>query len=103
MFLNHEDDSVGVASDAHRVVFENELVRVLDVVVPVGYKSALHWHPKNMGFVLVGGKLRFILPDGVVKDVELSKDQITQGGGFHIVENIGDNEVRVLQVEFKID
>lgn len=27
-------------------------------------------------------------------------DQVTQGGS-HVVENIGDNEVRVLQVEFK--
>ncbi|MDP1706751.1 MAG: cytoplasmic protein [bacterium] len=101
MFLNHKDDAVGAAAEVHKAIFENEKIRVLDVVVPVGFKTAMHWHPKNMGYVLAAGKLRFVLPDGVVKDVELTEGQVTSGEGSHIVENIGDTEVRVLQVEFK--
>lgn len=103
MFLNHADDAVSAAPEVHRMVFENDSIRVLDVVVPVGYKSPAHWHPKNMGYVLSPGTLRFTLPDGTVKDVELAAGQITQGEGSHIVENIGSTEVRVLQVEFKQD
>lgn len=102
MFLGRQDDAVTVAPEVHTVVFENDEIRVLDVVVPPGYKSGLHWHPKNMGYVLVPGALRFTLPDGAVKDVELSLNQITQGEGAHIVENIGTTEVRVIQIEFKI-
>ncbi len=101
MFLNHQDDAVGAAGEIHRAIFENEKIRVLDVVVPIGFKTAMHWHPKNMGYVLAAGKLRFILPDGIVKEVELADSQVTSGEGSHIVENIGDTEVRVLQVEFK--
>lgn len=101
MFLNHQDDAVGAAGEIHKAVFENEKVRVLDVVVPVGFKTAMHWHPKNMGYVLAAGKLRFILPDGIIKEVELTDGQVTSGEGSHIVENIGETEVRVLQVEFK--
>lgn len=101
MFLNHEDDAVSAAPEVHKAVFENDSVRMLDVVVPVGYKSASHWHPKNTCYVLAPGKLRFTLPDGTTKDVELSEGQVTQGGGSHVVENVGTTEVRVLQVEFK--
>lgn len=101
MFLNHQDDAVGAAGEVHKTVFENEKIRVLDVVVPIGFKTAMHWHPKNMGYVLAAGKLRFILLDGIIKEVELTDGQVTSGEGSHIVENIGDTEVRVLQVEFK--
>ena len=101
MFLNHQDDAVSAAPEVHKAVFENDKIRVLDVVVPKGYKSASHWHPKNMGYVLKVGKLRFTLPDGAVKEVQLTEGQVTSGEGSHIVENIGDTEVRVLQIEFK--
>ncbi|MES2134862.1 MAG: hypothetical protein V4449_01295 [Patescibacteria group bacterium] len=101
MFLGRQDDAVTVAPEVHSVVFENEKIRVLDVVVPVGYKSGLHWHPQNMGYVLTPGTLRFTLPDGAVKDVVLSLNQVTQGEGAHIVENIGTETVRVMQIEFK--
>ena len=57
MFLNHQDDAVSAAPEVHKAVFENDKIRVLDVVVPKGYKSASHWHPKNMGYVLKAGKL----------------------------------------------
>ena len=101
MFLNHQDDAVGAAPEVHKAVFENDKIRVLDVVVPPKYKSASHWHPKNMGYVLKAGKLRFVLPDGTVKDVALSEGQVTSGEGSHVVENIGETDVRVLQIEFK--
>jgi quercetin dioxygenase-like cupin family protein len=101
MFLNHDDDAVSKAGEVHKTIFENDAVRVLNVIVPVGAKTAQHWHPKNMCYIITGGRMRYTLADGIVKDVELTKDQVTEGAGVHIVENIGDTEVRVIQVEFK--
>lgn len=101
MFLDHSDDAVGAAPEVHKTVFENESIRILDVVVPPQHKTQNHWHPKNTGYVIVPGTLRFTLPDGTVKDVALSAGQVTQGEGSHIVENISNSEVRVIQVEFK--
>ena len=101
MFLNHTDDAVGNAPEIHKVVFENDAIRVLDVVVPLHHKTLPHWHPNNIGYVLSSGKLRFTLPDGTVKDVELSKGEITHGSGEHEVENIGCTEIRLIQIEFK--
>ncbi len=101
MFLDHENDAVSIAPEVHKVVLENDSIRVLDVIVPPGYKALSHWHPKNNCYVIDGGKLHFTLPDGTAKDAELVKDQVTQGEGEHIVENIGDTTVRVIQIEFK--
>lgn len=101
MFLNHSDDAVSEAPEVHKAIFENELIRVLDVIVPIGHKTAEHWHPKNMGYVINAGKLRFTLLDGTVKEVELIENQVTQGEGSHVVENVGETIVRVIQVEFK--
>lgn len=41
------------------------------------------------------------MEDGTVKEVSLTANQVTQGEGSHVVENIGATEVRVLQIEFK--
>lgn len=101
MFLEHEDDAVGAAPEVHKNIFENDSMRVLDIIVPLSHKTALHWHPKNMCYVLTGGTLRFISPEGIAKDVSLVANQVTQGEGSHVVENIGDTEVRVIQIEFK--
>lgn len=100
MFLNHHDDSVSVAPEVHKNIYEDASIRILDVIVPAGYKSPEHWHPRNVGYVIQGGTLRFTLPDAV-KDVSLTEKQVTKGEGAHIVENIGETEVRVVQVEFK--
>ncbi len=101
MFLGHDDDAVSAAGDAHKNIFENEKIRVLDVHVPIKYKSASHWHPKNMSYVLTGGQLRFVLPDGMIREVVLSNGQVNQGEGSHTVENIGDTDIRIIQIEFK--
>lgn len=101
MFLSHTDDAVSVAPEAHKAVFENDSIRVLDVIVPLNYKSVAHWHPKNMCYFLTAGTLRFTSSEGVTKDVVFTVGQVTQGEGSHIVENIGNTEVRVMQVEFK--
>ena len=101
MFLNHDDDAVGNAPEIHKAVFENETIRVLDVVVPPRHKTLPHWHPNNIGYVLSPGRLRFTLTDGTVRDAELSVGQVTHGSGEHIVENVGGSEVRVIQIEFK--
>ncbi len=101
MFLNHQDDAIGAAPEVHKNVFENESIRVLDVMVPLGHTTAMHWHPKNMGYVLTGGTLRFTFADGASKEVTVTENQVTQGEGSHVVENIGTTVVRVLQIEFK--
>ncbi len=101
-FLNHADDAVSVAPQFHQVVFENEKIRVLNVVVSPGQKAAMHWHPENINYFLQGGKMKFTNQDGVSREMEFAVGQTTSGKEtMHAVENCGDTEVRTLQIEFK--
>ena len=95
-------DAVAAAPEVHAVLLENATFRVLDVRVPPGAKTKMHSHPENVSYVLKGGKMRFIAPDGSTKEIELTHGQVTAPGpGAHVVENIGATEVQVIQVELK--
>ena len=100
---NNEIDAVTIAPDLHKVIFENDKVRVLDVVVPPGAHADMHWHPENVGYVVASGKLKFTKPDGTSVEVELKGGQVTNAGeNSHIVDNIGETTAHVVQVELKI-
>ena len=101
--MENKEDAVTIAPHMHKVVFENDSIRMLDVVVKPGDKADMHWHPKNMVFVIKPGLLRFTKKSGEYNDVELKENQVTsyEGEVWHIVENIGDRELRCIQIEFK--
>lgn len=68
-------DAVQAAPDSHKVVFENEFVRVLEVTVPAAGKSVPMHHHRWPSFFLdwdTGGgspHIRYHRPDGSVRDV----------------------------------
>lgn len=96
------NDAVTTAPHMHKVVFENDKVRVLEVLVKPKDKAAMHGHPENIVYVIKPGLLRFTNQQGEIKDVNLETGQITSSGeNFHEVENIGDTELFAIQVEFK--
>ncbi len=97
-----ENDAIKIAPHLHAVIFENDKIRVLKVRVSPGDRAEMHWHPENMNYVLSAGKLRFTRADGSSVGVTLNEGQVTfSAAGSHVVENIGDSEVRTVQVEFK--
>ncbi len=102
MFLGHDNDAISNAREVHTVIFENDSVRVLSIKIPSGYKTAMHWHPSSMCYVLAGSKVRYTLADGTVRDLEISAGQVLeQPEGEHVGENTGFGEVRLLLTEFK--
>lgn len=102
-FLGKENDAVSVAPDIHRVIFENEKVRMLDVVMKIGDKVPLHWHPANINYILSGGKIKFIKPTGENVELELQAGQTTSADSevMHAVENNGPTNIHTIQIEFK--
>jgi hypothetical protein len=68
-------DAVAAAPDSHRVIFENALVRVLEVTMPPPGKTEPMHHHRWPGFFLdwdTGGKsphIRYHQPGGVARDV----------------------------------
>jgi hypothetical protein len=74
-------DAVAVAPDNHRVVFENEKVRVLEVTIKPGEKEPFHEHPLfSVMNIIRGAPLRITqatLQDGNIvtgKAIEVGKD-----------------------------
>ncbi|HET6603591.1 MAG TPA: hypothetical protein VFG21_05155 [Xanthomonadaceae bacterium] len=69
------DDSVAVDPAVHRVLFENEHVRVLKARVSAGTKSPMHSHPPSVLVVVDGGRNRVQMPDGSTQLVDLEPGQ----------------------------
>lgn len=95
-------DAVIAAPDLHEVIFENDIVRVLRVTVAPGASAAMHTHPRNVNYIVTGGKLAITSPDRLTREVELEEGTVLDGQAvIHQVKNIGDTTVQTIQTEFK--
>jgi quercetin dioxygenase-like cupin family protein len=96
------DDIAIIAPQQHKVIFENDTIRMLGVTVKPGDKVGMHRNPENINYILSPGTLRLIEPDGTAVDIELSEGQVIPAPeGSHAVENIGNTEVRTICIELK--
>lgn len=99
----HKDDAVNIASHLHTVIYEDDKIRVLKVVVPSGATAEMHWHPHNINYVLKGGTLEFTKQDGSIVSVDLADEQVTSATSesYHAVKNNSSDTVETIQVELK--
>jgi len=58
-----------------KVLAEDEKVRVLHFTPSKGDKTPIHSHPETVLYVIKGGKIRTILPDGSSTVLELKAGQ----------------------------
>ncbi len=97
-------DPVKVAGDMYKVIVDNDSIRVLDVNIAAGAKTAIHSHPDLVAVVLEPSTIKWTRPDG---KSEQSGAEFTRGGlqymasDTHISENIGTTSAHVILVEFK--
>ncbi len=77
-------DAIAAAPGNHRVVFENEKVRVLEVAIEPREKEPFHMHPMpSVMNIITGAKLRITeasLEDGKIvigKTIEVGKDNFS--------------------------
>jgi quercetin dioxygenase-like cupin family protein len=95
-------DPVRVAGDTHRLAFENQFVRVLDVHLPPGKIEPRHRHPHGMSVYFTDWEAK-VTPDGKPTEVHPRK-----AGTFawneaviHTVQNAGKTEGHILRIELK--
>jgi len=99
---DHVDDIVQISPDVHRVLFENDSIRLLEVIVKPGATVPMHTNPENINYILKAGTLRLINPDGSSVDVAVAEKQVIPAPvGRHAVENVGQTEVQTLCIELK--
>ena len=96
------DDIVKLSPDVHRILFENDAIRVLEVSVPPGTRVPMHTNPENVNYIIKAGTLRLVEPNGATVDIELAERQVIPAPvGRHAVENVGPSEVRTICIELK--
>lgn len=112
--MNQEKDSDALdalvaAPQHHKLLFENESVRVLDTCIGPGETTALHTHrwPGTLyilcwsdfvrrdqhGAVILDSRTTTAIPAGTA----LSSPPLE----LHTLENVGESELRVIAVELK--
>jgi hypothetical protein len=103
-------DAPTAAPANHRVVFENDRVRVLDVTVGVGSREALHAHCwPSVLYISFRGKLREWGADGkLIREVKETPPptafpltQWLEASPPHSIENLDTKPIRLLRIELK--
>ena len=103
-------DAVTTAPANHKVLFENEQVRVLDVMVPVGTREPVHTHCwPSVLYVMSRGKLREYDAAGrVVREVKEAPPPAAlpfatwlPAGAPHAMENLDAQPIHLVRVELK--
>ena len=95
-------DVVKVSPETHKVLLENEQVRVLDVHVKPGEKVGMHSHPAGILYYLTDGKLKITYPDGKTEEREVKAGTALWSEAVtHAVESVGTAEFHEVHTELK--
>jgi len=102
-----ELDGVIAAPDHHRVLFENDIVRVIETTIRAGDTTPVHTHlaPTAM-YVISGSHFVRRAPDGTVMldtradpEFVLPRVMYSPGTPRHTLENTGPDDLVVVGVE----
>ncbi|HUO20090.1 MAG TPA: hypothetical protein VMU44_09990 [Steroidobacteraceae bacterium] len=96
-------EAVKTATATHKVLLENEHVRVLDIHVPAGGRALTHTHPSGyLAVAMSDCHMRFSYPGGRVAEETLHAGEVVWSDPVtHSAENLGPGECHVLNVEPK--
>jgi quercetin dioxygenase-like cupin family protein len=96
-------DPAKAAPATHKVLLENDKVRVLDIRVPARGRALMHTHPTGYVEVAITDcRMRFTVPGGKTSETTLhAGDVVWSDPVTHSAENLGASECHVLNVEPK--
>jgi mannose-6-phosphate isomerase-like protein (cupin superfamily) len=106
-----ELDALTAAPENHKLLFENDSVRVLDTCIAAGHSTPLHSHRWPAALYVLSWS-EFLRRDECGQTVLDSRNitPATPGSGLwtpalapHTLENIGSSELRIIAVEIKSD
>jgi quercetin dioxygenase-like cupin family protein len=95
-------DVMKVSPETHKVILENEHVRVLSVHLKPGEKVGMHSHPANVAYYLTDARVKVTHSDGTSEEHEVKAGSSAWSDATtHAAENIGTTELQEVQVEIK--
>jgi mannose-6-phosphate isomerase-like protein (cupin superfamily) len=89
---------------AHTVVFENDMVRVIDAALPVGHATLYHTHVRdNVPVAVASGCVATTVIGGtpVESAVKIGQVSFAAGGYTHEVRNAGTTPLHFIDVELR--
>jgi mannose-6-phosphate isomerase-like protein (cupin superfamily) len=104
-----EHDGVAVAPNNHKVIFENDQIRVLETTIAVGETTPLHTHHRpTLNYVLSGSHFIRRYENGeIMRDTRAETDSVqpkvhfVESRPMHTIENTDSKNLVVLGVELK--
>ncbi|MEK6323673.1 MAG: hypothetical protein AABN33_18685 [Acidobacteriota bacterium] len=95
-------DPVKVDPAHHKVVFENDRVRVLRIKFKAHDKTKQHEHPNGVAIYLTDVKAKFTLADGKTREGGGKRGEVTWAAAEnHSVENTTAKPAHIILVELK--
>ncbi len=94
-------DCIKVDPAHHRIVLENEHVRVVRWVVLPGDKTLTHSHPKNLNINLTDYTGKVTTPQKIFDVYDKAGSVSWRDAVIHAVENLGSQPMEGIIVEFK--
>jgi quercetin dioxygenase-like cupin family protein len=95
-------DPVRVAADTHKLAFENQFVRVLDVRVPAGKTEPRHRHPRGMSVYFTDWDVKVTVDGGQPEVRHRAAGTFAWSDAVvHAVENVGKTDGHILRIELK--
>ena len=96
-------DAAIAASESHKILFENEKVRVMEVTIQPGQTEPLHMHPyKSITIVASPATLKYFDKEGnLISEVEVHGTTWTEPVELHSTENVGTTPFHGYRIELK--
>ena len=105
-----ELDALIAAPQHHKLLFENEMVRVLDTNIPPGEITNIHTHqnPASLYIISWSDFIRYDTDGNVIVDSKAMGLSPANGSALwsgpltpYALKNVGPNELHVVSVELK--
>lgn len=105
-----ELDALAAAPEHHKLLMENDLVRVIDTLIPPGEVTNIHTHkwPASLYIISWSDFIRYDAEGNVMVDSrKLSQAPLpssaiwTEALKPHALENVGENDIHIISVEIK--
>jgi beta-alanine degradation protein BauB len=96
-------DPIKVSPHTHKVLLENERVRVMEYRSQPGEKSPMHSYSEVVIYRLSPSyKLKLTFPDGKTEVIEGKVGDVRWDKGLREIENVGNTEAHAVIVELKV-
>ena len=94
-------DATVVDGDVHKVVLENEHVRVFVALAASGAKSPMHTHPPRVLVSLSTARVKLTLPDGTTSILDVRPGQVMWVDAAEHSWELLSGEIDIVGIEVK--